>query len=198
MEQFSFQHKVYDCALITNKSKPSVRLSSYRVLFSPDVYRRLPLFLSLFCLPTFPFFFFVTDTPQYFAVLSSAQKKTVEIKLFFTDSCLHTRLNGFYEYYFPSVTANTLTTLYTGRPFLYVNNNPEVKFIHRSEQTEYKKNKRSNSHSQEKTDFSPMYFQWIISVNCNKRVTVDLSLQKHCQSQSQTQEYTKLPTLSAK
>jgi len=61
-----------------------------------------------------------------------------------------------------------------------------------------KNNNRSNSHSQEKDYFSPVYFKLIISVNCNKRVTVDPSLQKHCQSQSQTQEYTKLSTLSAK
>jgi hypothetical protein len=108
------------------------------------------------------------------------------------------RFNGFYEYYFPRVAANTLTTLSTGRPFLYVYNKPEVKFIHRSDQTQYNKNNRSNSHSQVKADFIPIYFKWMISVNCNKRVTVDLSLQKYCQSQSETQEYTKLSILGAK
>ena len=137
--------------MITNKSKPSARLSSFRVLFSPDVYRSPPLFLSLFSLLTFLFFFLVADTPQYFAVLSSAQKKTGRITFFFTDSCLHTRrFNEFYEYYFPCVTTNTLTTLSTGRPFLYVNNKPEVKFIHRSEQTEYNKNKNVVIHTHKK------------------------------------------------
>lgn len=102
--------------LITHKSKPSVRFSGFRVLFSPDVCK-VSLYFSL-CSPFWgSFFAVVTDTAQYFALLSSAQK-TGRIKVFSTNSCLHKRFNGVYTYYDSSVTANTLTILYTGRPFL--------------------------------------------------------------------------------